>query len=95
MLRYNTGLQVGKKILKITDNQGQAVAELTVCTLKGMCTEESFALFFDLVNRFREVAGTDPPVLPRKRRSEASEDLPSKHDDSEQAESCHVAQYQP
>ena len=30
---------------------------------------ESFALFFDLVTRFREVAGTDPPVLPLKRRA--------------------------
>ena len=50
MLHYNTlfGLQLGKKILKITDNlsrtlqhqsmsaaEGQAVAELTVCSLKG------------------------------------------------------------
>ena len=61
MLHYNTlfGFQLSKKILKITDNlgrtlqhqamsvaKGQAVAELTVCTLKGMRTEESFALFF-------------------------------------------------
>ena len=84
MLHYNTlfGLQLSKKILKITDNlsrtlqhqamsaaEGQAVAELTVRTLKGMRTEESFALFFDLVDRFRVVTGTDPPVLPRKRRA--------------------------
>ena len=61
MLHYNTlfGFQLSKKILKITDNlsrtlqhqamsaaKGQAVAGLTVCTLKGMCTEESFALLF-------------------------------------------------
>ena len=84
MLCYSTlfGLQLGKKILKITDNlsrtlqhqamsaaEGQAVAELTVRTLKGMRTEESFAMFFELVNRFREMSGTDSPVLPRKRRA--------------------------
>ena len=84
MLRYSTlfGLQLGKKILKITDNlsrtlqhqamsaaEGQAVAELTVRTLKAMRTEESFAMFFDLVNRFHEMSGTDSPVLPRKRRA--------------------------
>ena len=49
--------------------EGQVVAELTVCTLKGMRTEESFAFFIDLVNRLREVAGTDPPVLPRKKKA--------------------------
>ena len=84
MVHYNTlfGLQLSKKILKITDNlsrtlqkqkmsaaEGQAVAELTVRTLKAMRTEASFALFFDLVGRFRELTGTDPPVLPRKRRA--------------------------
>ena len=65
MLHYNTlfGLQLSKKILKMTDNlsrtlqkqtmsaaEGQAVAELTVCTLKAMRTEASFDLFFDLVD---------------------------------------------
>ena len=76
------GLQLSKKILKITDNlsrtrqkqaisaaEGQAVAELTVRTLKAMRTEASFDLFFELVNRFQELTGTDPPVLPRKRRA--------------------------
>ena len=75
------GLQLSKKILKITDNlsrtlqhqaisaaKGQAVAELTVCTLKGMHTEES-CLFFDLVDCFRTATSTDPPVLPCKRRA--------------------------
>ena len=84
MLHYNTlfGLQLSKKILKLTDNlsrtlqhqamsaaEGQAVAELTVRTLKGMRTEESFALFFDLVDCFHTATSTDPPVLPRKRRA--------------------------
>ena len=49
--------------------EGQAIAELTVRTLKTMRNDESFALFFDLVNRFCELTGTDPPVLPRKRRA--------------------------
>ena len=80
MLHYNTlfGLQLSKKILKITDNlsctlqkqamsaaEGQAVAELTVCTLKAMRTEASFDLFFDLVDRVQELTSTDPLVLPR------------------------------
>lgn len=84
MLHYDMlfGILLSKKILKNTDNlsrtlqkqaksaaEGQAVTELTVRTLKGMRTEESFALFFDLVDRFRELNGTDPPVLPRKRRA--------------------------
>ena len=84
MLHYNTlfGLLLSKKILKITDNlshtlqkqamsaaEGQTVTELTVRTLKVMRTEESFALFFYLVDRFREMTGTDLPVLPRKRRA--------------------------
>ena len=34
-----------------------------------MRNDESFALFFGLVNRFCELTGTDPPVLPRKRRA--------------------------
>ena len=77
MLHYNTlfGLQLSKKILKITDNlsrtlqkqamssaEGQAVAKLTVCTLKAMRTED---LFFDLVDRVQELTSTDPLVLPR------------------------------
>ena len=84
MLHYNMlfGLQLSKKILKITDNlsrtlkkqamsaaERQAVAELTVRTLKAMRTEASFDLFFELVNRVQELTGTDPPVLPRKRRA--------------------------
>ena len=77
MLHYTTlfGLQLSKKILHITDNlshilQHQAMSvELTVRTLKGMHTEESFALFFDLVDRFRTATSTDPPVLPCKRRA--------------------------
>lgn len=68
--------------LKLTDNlsrtlqkqemsaaERQAVAELTVRTLKAMRSEESFGLFFDLVDRFRELTGTQPPALPRKRRA--------------------------
>ena len=84
MSNFNTlfGLHMSKKILKITDNlsrtlqkhtmsaaEGQAIAKLTVRTLKTMRNDESFALFFDLVNRFCELTGTDPPVLPRKRRA--------------------------
>jgi hypothetical protein len=60
MLNFNTlfGLQLSKKILKITDNlsrtlqnqkmsaaEGQAIAELTVRTLKSMRTDTSFTVF--------------------------------------------------
>ena len=84
MLRYNTlfGLQLCKRILKITDNlsrtlqrqsmsaaEGQALAEMTSRTLQGMRTNESFSLFFSLVNRLSERTGTEPPVLPRKRKA--------------------------
>ena len=81
MLNFNTlfGLQLSKKILKITDNlsrtlqnqkisaaEGQAIAELT---LKSMRTDTSFTQFFNLVERFRELNGTNLPVLPRKRKT--------------------------
>ena len=84
MLSFNTlfGLQLSKKILKITDNlsrtlqkqkmsaaEGQAIAELTVHTLKAMRTDTSFTLFFNLIDRFRELTGTILPVLPRKRKA--------------------------
>lgn len=84
MLSFNTlfGLQLSKKILNITDNlsrtlqkqkmssaEGQAIAELTVRTLKAMRTDTSFTLFFNLVDRFRELTGTNLPVLPRKRKA--------------------------
>ena len=74
MLHYNAlfGLLLSKKILKISDNlsrtlqkqamsaaEGQTITELTVRTLKGMRTEESFTLFFDHVGRFRELNDTE------------------------------------
>lgn len=41
--------------------EGQELAALTTHTLESMQTEDSFTLFFKLVNGFR---GTEPPVLP-------------------------------
>ena len=49
--------------------EGQATAELMVRMLKMMRNDESFALFFGLVNCFCELTGTDPLVLPRKWRA--------------------------
>lgn len=84
MLSFSTlfGLQLSKKILNIIDNlsrtlqkqkmsaaKGQAIAELTVRTLKAMHTDTSFTLFFNLVDHFRELTGTNLPVLPRKRKA--------------------------
>ena len=47
--------------------EGQVIAELTMSMLKAMHNDESFALFFDLVNRYCELSQTDPPAFPRKR----------------------------
>ena len=83
MLSFNMVFRLQlKKILKITDNlsrtlqkqkmsaaEGQAIAELTVRTLKAMRTDTSFTLFFNLVDHFRELTGTNLPVLPRKRKA--------------------------
>lgn len=49
--------------------EGQELAALTTRTLEGMRTEESFVLFFNLVNRLHELVGTEPPALPRKRKA--------------------------
>jgi len=84
MLHYNTlfGLILSKKILKLTDNlsctlqkqevsaaEGHAMAEITVRMLKTMRIEEFFGLFFYLADHFRELTGTGPVALPRKRRA--------------------------
>ena len=75
------GLHLCKKILKITDNlsqtlqsqsmsaaEGEDIAQLSVQTLEGLRTDESFALFFELVSRCRESSSVSEPVLPRKRK---------------------------
>lgn len=66
MSRYNLlfGLHLSKKILKITYNlsrtlqklplsaaEGQEIAELSVKILRGVRTDEAFALFFSLVRQ--------------------------------------------
>ena len=43
--------------------------ELAALTTRSMRTEESFTLFFKLVNGLHEIVGTEPPVLPRKRKA--------------------------
>ena len=73
------GLQLSMKILKITDNLSRTlqkksmsaaeVAELTVKTLKSMCTDANFNTFFSLCNCFREHTNTNLPILPRKRKA--------------------------
>lgn len=49
--------------------EGQAVAKLLVCTLQGMRTEESFTLFFKLVEQYRQQYDVKNPELPRKRKA--------------------------
>ena len=84
MLQYNLffGLHLCKTILKITDNlsrtlqkqtmsaaAGQSVADLTVATLKQMHSDESFQLFYSLVDTNCQKASVGEPILPRKRKA--------------------------
>ncbi len=84
MVQYNLffGFHLCETILKITDNlsrtlqkqtmsaaAGQSVADLTVATLKQMRSDESFKLFYALVDTNRQNTGVDEPALPRKRRA--------------------------
>ena len=69
-------LQLSNKILKITDNlsrtlqkQSMSAAELTVKTLKSMCTDENFNAFFSLCNCFCEHSDVNLPILLRKRKA--------------------------
>ena len=48
--------------------EGQDIAQLSVQTLEGMRTDESFALFSDLVSSSCESSIVSEPVLPRKRK---------------------------
>ena len=76
------GLKLCVRILKITDNlsktlqkdslsaaEAQSVAKLTVTTLKKMRADEGFDLFFKLVLSLQGSTGTNPPILPRKRKA--------------------------
>ena len=49
--------------------EGQTVTELTVKTLKSMCTDANFNAFFSLCNCFRELTKFNLPTLPRKRKA--------------------------
>ena len=49
--------------------EGQQLAAFTIRTLEGMRTEDSFVLFFNLVERLHNQLHTDPPSLPRKRKA--------------------------
>ena len=48
---------------------GQSVTDLTVATLKQMRSDESFRLFYNLVDTNHQKAGVDEPILPRKRKA--------------------------
>ena len=48
---------------------GQEIAQMSLETLKGMCTDEAFSLFFALVGQSCQHAGTNEPVLPLKKKS--------------------------
>ena len=76
------GLQLSMKFLKITDNlsrtlqkqsmsaaEGQAVAELTVKTLKSRHTDGNFNAFFSLCNYFCKHYNINLPTLPWKRKA--------------------------
>ena len=48
--------------------EGQSVAELTVKTLKSMCTDANFSAFFTLCSCFHERSNVNLPVLPQKEK---------------------------
>ena len=74
------GMHLCERILKITDNlsktlqnkslsaaEGNAVARLTISTLKGMRNDKMFKLFLANVECMRQRTETNEPSLPRKR----------------------------
>lgn len=56
---------------------GQELAELTVKTLQGMRSDQSFTQFFALVKKSSEQTDTGDPVLPRKRRAPSQYEIGS------------------
>lgn len=54
---------------RLTAAEGQKVAELSVQTLKSMCTDECFTTFFRFVNKLRQNNGVAEAVLPRARKA--------------------------
>ena len=46
--------------------EDQDIAQLSVQTIEGMRTDESFALFFELVSGSSERSSVSEPFLPRK-----------------------------
>ena len=84
MCKYNLlfGLKLCERILLITDNlsmtlqkesmsaaEAQEIAKLTVDTLKGIRNDDSFKLFFQLIEALCEKTDTEEPILPRKRKA--------------------------
>ena len=49
--------------------EAQEIAKLTVDTLKGIRNDDSFKLFFQLIESLREKTDTEEPILPRKRKA--------------------------
>ena len=76
------GLKLCERILCITDNlsktlqkqslsaaEAQDLAKLTNETLQSFRTEESFELFYQLVEHLSDNVGADGPTLPRRRKA--------------------------
>ena len=49
--------------------EAQEIAKLTVDTLKGIRNDDSFKLFFQLIEALCEKTDTEEPILPRKRKA--------------------------
>ena len=75
------GLKICERILKQTDNlsrtlqksslsaaEAQHTTSLTVSTLTKIRTDQSFRLFFTLVQSLCQSLNVEEPVLPRKRK---------------------------
>ncbi len=75
------GLVLGRNLLQHTDSlsvclqrkwlyaaEGQAIAVMTISTLKSMTVDDKFALFWKDVTTLTEHKLVNAPVLPRRRR---------------------------
>ena len=86
--RFVFGLKVSEVILKMTDNlsrtlqkssisaaEAQHLASLSVATLQGMRTTETWTVFYASVEALQQKLGVSDAVLPRKRKA------PKRHSD--------------
>ena len=78
---FFVGVSLGELLLKHSDNQSktlqassmsaaerQKIADMTVCTLQSLRSDEQFLLFCKLISQKASDLGIDEPVIPRRRK---------------------------